>query len=204
MELIEIINNPIIESIIKENDVEIDCTDKSMQFQLWEGSRKYIAEIIDKDGAILDFGCANGFFLKCLQYWSSYKLDPWGIDINETKISKSKIFFPNKANQFFNIITLNKEEREILNNKKFEYIHWNIWDNYIEKYLKNDKNIALEIENTISYLKNKLTNNGKLALSLYSNNRRSNLNFISKIKKNYPGMVIKNKASVECSVIILK
>lgn len=142
--------------------------------------------------------------LECLQYCSAYEIDPWGIDIDKVRISKSKILFPSKSTQFFNITRLKKEEREILNNKNFEYIYWNVWDNYIEKYLKNDKNIALEIENTISCSQNKLMSGGKLALSLYSNNRRSNLNFISKIKKNYNCIVIKNKASVECSLIILK
>ena len=51
----------------------------------WTQARSLIADAVDRDGAFLDIGCANGFLLECLVEWVSQKwrrIEPYGLDIS--------------------------------------------------------------------------------------------------------------------------
>ena len=46
-----------------------------VDFKQWTKIRFFISKSINKDGSILDIGCANGLLLRCLQEWCGYKLN---------------------------------------------------------------------------------------------------------------------------------
>lgn len=49
----------------------------------WEHSRSLIADAIDRDGTFLDIGCANGYLMECIPRWTSFDVEPYGVDISE-------------------------------------------------------------------------------------------------------------------------
>src|SRR3954452_12733838 len=51
-------------------------------FVLWERARRPMCDLIPGPGPLLDIGCANGFFLRCLMEWSPHEIVPYGIDID--------------------------------------------------------------------------------------------------------------------------
>ena len=69
----------------------------------WEMARKFISTVIDKSGVILDIGCANGFLLKSLEYWSGRELTPYGIDHIEKNIINSHVLFPDSKKNFITL-----------------------------------------------------------------------------------------------------
>lgn len=97
-------------------------------FEDWELGRRFLAKSIDRDGRILDIGCANGFLLRCFQEWSGKKLEPYGIDVNENMIKQARELFPDKQNHF----SLNEEAKKQMETgefpKEFDLVFWNVWD----------------------------------------------------------------------------
>jgi SAM-dependent methyltransferase len=47
----------------------------------WEWSRSHVADAIDRDGSFLDVGCANGYLMECLSRWTSFDVEPFGLEI---------------------------------------------------------------------------------------------------------------------------
>ena len=76
------------------------CHFNSDNFPLWEQNRWFISKAINQDGTILDIGCANGFLLKCLQEWTSYRLVPFGVDTDKELIKQAKDLFSDLQNNF--------------------------------------------------------------------------------------------------------
>ena len=103
-----------------------DATTAEM-LQAWVEQRKFIADTITKSGKVLDYGCANGFLLRCLQEWSTHELEPWGIDVNEDALQQAKKLFANSPHHFMTPQEFVDGEKA---NTKFEYVYWNVWDNY--------------------------------------------------------------------------
>jgi hypothetical protein len=54
---------------------------KSGDEALWEEARSHIADAIDRDGAFLDVGCANGFLMESIVRWSPHRVEPYGLEI---------------------------------------------------------------------------------------------------------------------------
>ena len=69
-------------------------------FEAWQKRKTFISKAIDKNGSFLDVGCGNGFLLRCLQEWSAYNIDPFGIDINENYITQAKQLFTSCSDHF--------------------------------------------------------------------------------------------------------
>ena len=67
-------------------EVRIDITrrqsGKSGTAEDWERSRSHVADAIDRDGSFLDVGCANGYLLECLDRWTSFEIEPYGLEIS--------------------------------------------------------------------------------------------------------------------------
>lgn len=99
----------------------------SERWQAWIEQRKFISETIPKPGKVLDYGCANGFLLRCLQEWSSHELEPWGLDVDENALTQAKKLFPQQTNHFMTPQEFVDGEKA---NTKFDYVYWNVWDNY--------------------------------------------------------------------------
>ncbi len=50
----------------------------------WAYKRRLIAEAVDRDGAFLDVGCANGYLMETLSAWCrerGHLIEPYGLDI---------------------------------------------------------------------------------------------------------------------------
>jgi hypothetical protein len=47
----------------------------------WESARSLVASAIDRDGSFLDTGCASGYLMECLARWTSFDVEPYGLEI---------------------------------------------------------------------------------------------------------------------------
>jgi hypothetical protein len=50
----------------------------------WERARRFVFAAVDRDGTLLDIGCANGHLLECAVTWlaeSGYRIQPYGLEI---------------------------------------------------------------------------------------------------------------------------
>ncbi len=41
-----------------------------------------VADAIDRDGSLLDVGCANGYLMECLPRWTPFDVEPYGLEIS--------------------------------------------------------------------------------------------------------------------------
>lgn len=106
-------------------------------FNVYETTRFFISRSIDRDGTILDIGCANGFLLRCLQEWSGRTLVPYGVDKDASLIRKAKLLFSHHAGNFVVAdLSIEPDLSRIWPSTRFGYIYWNVWDNYAFKTQK--------------------------------------------------------------------
>lgn len=95
-------------------------------FESWRTQREGVARLIERDGKILDFGCANGFLLACLKEWSNRDLECYGIDSDPEAIRRARELFPEESKEHF---PESVEAKEVLP-KRFDTIYWNVWDDF--------------------------------------------------------------------------
>ena len=62
----------------------------------WEALRRPCVAAVDRSGAFLDIGCANGLFLESAVAWAGqmgYKLEPYGLDHSEAlaKLARDRL-----------------------------------------------------------------------------------------------------------------
>lgn len=96
----------------------------------WEDGRMFIGGYIHKDGTILDIGCANGFFLLCLQGWSGRTLEPYGIDIDTNRIREAKKIFKAHKDNFIERNALEISKLPFPFPEKFDTVFWSVWVNW--------------------------------------------------------------------------
>ncbi|HET6512953.1 MAG TPA: class I SAM-dependent methyltransferase, partial [Candidatus Kapabacteria bacterium] len=62
-------------------------------YEYWRAVRQPIAECIDRNGSVLDIGCANGFLLESLREWKreqGIELELFGLDISEKLLREAR------------------------------------------------------------------------------------------------------------------
>ncbi len=67
----------------------------------WEWSRSLIADAIDRDGAFLDVGCANGYLLECLVRWTDFGVEPYGLEISRDLAALARTRLPSWSERIF-------------------------------------------------------------------------------------------------------
>ncbi len=70
----------------------------------WRRERGAILEAIERDGDLLDVGCANGYLLECLVRWAAEKgiaLVPYGVDLGARLILLARERLPRYADHFW-------------------------------------------------------------------------------------------------------
>ena len=70
----------------------------------WRAEREPILDAVDRDGHLLDLGCANGHLAECLVAWGrerGRRLVPWGVDIGAQLIAEARRRLPEHADHFF-------------------------------------------------------------------------------------------------------
>ncbi|MFW5720338.1 MAG: hypothetical protein ACOCXT_04905 [Candidatus Dojkabacteria bacterium] len=147
-------------------------------YEEWEAGRIFIASEIDKDGTILDIGCANGLLLVCLEAWSGKSLDKYGIDTNGDLIIQGKEFFPDLKNNL-KIAELRsiKWIEELGLPATYDYIFWNIWDNFV---------ISEEVLDGIEeIITTRIKPGGKLLLGFYHEDKKQNVMQAEKVRKRF-------------------
>jgi SAM-dependent methyltransferase len=68
----------------------------------WTAARRVIAHAIDRDGALLDIGCANGHLLETLVDWTrddGHVIEPWGLDISAALVDLARARLPDSSAQ---------------------------------------------------------------------------------------------------------
>ena len=144
----------------------------------WETNRIFISKAIDKPGTILDVGCGNGFLLKCLEEWSGYSLTPYGIDVDAAFIRQAKEYRSEYAANFkvANVYAVPYWYHlglRLWYFKKFDYVLWNVWDNYTFE----ERGLDL-----FRYLLKKVKPDGKLILTFYAVTPGTNMAKITYLK----------------------
>jgi SAM-dependent methyltransferase len=70
----------------------------------WAACRKPIAECLDRPGAFLDIGCANGYLLECVIDWKRQQgvaIEPFGLDIGEKLAALARRRLPDNSRNIF-------------------------------------------------------------------------------------------------------
>lgn len=70
----------------------------------WEALRRPIADCIPRDGSFLDVGCANGYLLECMLFWTHERglvIDPFGLDFSEKLVALARERLPKHADHIF-------------------------------------------------------------------------------------------------------
>jgi hypothetical protein len=47
----------------------------------WVSARSLVGDAIERDGSFLDVGCASGYLMECLPRWTSFRVEPYGLEI---------------------------------------------------------------------------------------------------------------------------
>ncbi len=66
----------------------------------WERNRRPIVEAIDRDGMMLDVGCANGLLMETLTAWAAergFSIEPHGLDFSERIAALARLRYPEWA-----------------------------------------------------------------------------------------------------------
>jgi SAM-dependent methyltransferase len=69
----------------------------------WRAEREPILDAVDRDGDLLDVGCANGYLLECLCAWASergLRLVPYGVDQGARLVELARRRFPGMESHF--------------------------------------------------------------------------------------------------------
>ena len=97
---------------------------KSGTAEDWEWSRSHIADAVDRDGSFLDIGCANGFLLECLPRWTSFAVEPYGLDLSPELAALARGRLPHWADRIFvgNVLTWDAPRRFTYIRTGLEYV----------------------------------------------------------------------------------
>lgn len=157
----KLINNPDkFADIMKYNE-------SSKQYHDWGLRRKFISKAINKDGTILDIGCAGGMMLWSLMEWSGHKLTPYGVDIVPKYINAAKKLIPSHSNNF---ALLDVRDIRVIRDRglpgSYDFVFWN----YLGPKYFVDPNIETTIQNVIN-----LANNRAIFAFYAPNNPRASL-----------------------------
>ncbi|MDH5596713.1 MAG: class I SAM-dependent methyltransferase [Candidatus Peregrinibacteria bacterium] len=151
-------SNNVIKKLIEECRFE-------GSYDEWKAARSFVGKAIHKKGTLIDLGCANGFFLRCLQDWQPYDLDVYGIDNREEAISEARNLFPDKTNHFqiisgADIYLLYEDYDEQLLPSKYDFVYRNYWRNE----LNSEENLKEEINKLLPLVRD----DGRLILGIYA------------------------------------
>ncbi len=141
----------------------------------WALMRKFVAQTIHHPGTILDVGCGNGFFLRCLQEWQPHVLIPYGFDSVPEYIKQTKDLHPNYSNNFATLFMENiKDFSKTGLPDRYDFVYWAVWDNWDFSSLSNLK--------LLKTIRSFILPKGRLILSFYSGNKEMNLSKIEQLK----------------------
>jgi hypothetical protein len=69
--------------------------------QDWETARSLVACAIDRDASFLDVGCASGYLMECLPSWTSFEVEPYGLEISPELAALARRRLPQWADRIW-------------------------------------------------------------------------------------------------------
>lgn len=155
-------------------------------FRRWSALRRGVAEVIERDGSVLDVGCGNGFLLRCLQEWSGHELVPYGVDVNASLIADARSLFPKQVGHFlaFDLRRLPGLGAFPDLPTRFAYVYWCVWDSW--KFQQQQERDVLE---SLAAL---VADGGRLILGFYHEDRGESYEVISNLEGlglNFSGII---------------
>ncbi|MFC0429715.1 hypothetical protein BCF44_11878 [Kutzneria buriramensis] len=93
----------------------------------WEQSRKFVLDPVDRDGTLLDVGCANGYLMECIPGWAAEKglnIEPHGVDIVPEFVALARKRLPQWADRIHegNALTWTPPQRYDFVRTGLEYV----------------------------------------------------------------------------------
>jgi len=70
----------------------------------WVSLRRPVADCMDRSGALLDIGCANGYLLECCLRWTAergVRIEPHGLDISDKLAALARKRLPDYADHIY-------------------------------------------------------------------------------------------------------
>lgn len=67
----------------------------------WEAARRPIVEAIDAPGTLLDVGCANGLLMESIAEWSTFEIEPHGVDFAPDLVALARMRLPEWADRIW-------------------------------------------------------------------------------------------------------
>lgn len=121
----------------------------------WDRARRVVASGIERDGSLLDVGCANGLLLESVVGWAGERnltIEPFGLDLSPRLVSLARARLPHWADRFFtgNILDWRAPRR-------FDYVRLEL--EYVPRHR--------QAELVDRLLRDVLTSNGRLIVCRY-------------------------------------
>jgi hypothetical protein len=90
----------------------------------WVYARALLADAIDRDGAFLDVGCANGYLMECLPGWTRSDIEPYGLDLSPELAELARSRLPQWADRIWvgNVLSWEPPRRFTYVRTSLEYI----------------------------------------------------------------------------------
>lgn len=106
----------------------------------WERFRRVIVTPVDRDGAFLDIGCANGLLMECLVRWAAedgHRIEPYGLDISAKLADLARRRLPHWRDRIFvgNALTWTAPARYDYVRTELVYVPDNRRQDYIRRLL---------------------------------------------------------------------
>jgi hypothetical protein len=89
----------------------------------WRAHREHIVDGLDRDGTLLDIGCANGLLMETLQIWAGERgiaIEPYGVDLAEGLVDLARRRYPSWADR---IEVGNAIDYVPSSGRRFTYVH---------------------------------------------------------------------------------
>ena len=106
----------------------------------WERARRPIASAINREGTILDVGCANGLLMESLVDWTGkdgYEIEPYGLDLIPSLATLARERLPQWSHRIFvgNVTTWRPPLRFDFVRTELEYVPRHRQTDMIERLL---------------------------------------------------------------------
>lgn len=111
----------------------------------WALKRRCLADAVDRPGAYMDVGCANGLLLESLRSWCAFELEPHGIDFVPELVELARRRFPERAGNF---AVANAWDWEPA--REYDYVRTNLeyvpaadWPEYVRRIARPARRLVL-------------------------------------------------------------
>lgn len=108
----------------------------------WEALRRPVADAMDRSGAFLDVGCANGYLMECCARWAAERgleVEPYGLDLSEALVALARARLPRWEARFWvgNALTWAPPRRFDIVRTELVYVPSHLERAYLDRLLSD-------------------------------------------------------------------